>query len=1680
MMKHPVKRMLSLTLVLAMVVGLFAMTASAETNLAPTAPTGLLMELSDTPLGIESATPGLSWVVNDPDSNEVQTAYQILVATSEEKLTEELADMWDSGKVDSNQSSHVPYGGESLAAGGMYYWTVRTWDKDGAVSPFAEAQFFTTALKDTWEASAVWSGDDGIPNEVSVFEGAGLTDYVLEMDFTITDVALGVAFRKESNSTVEETMYMWQLRAESGSTPAILRPHVAKAANAFNTLGDVKLDQFGLSIKTGEQHHLKISAIGSEIKTYIDGVLVSTMVNDLYDEGTFGLRCGKSESGLVDNLKISKPDGTVVYFYTFEDGVNPFSGGSFENNALRVGKGNKIYHIVNSAVGAMTDYTLESDFTIDDVALGFSVRKLKDKITEENHCYMFQVRAASGDTPAQLQIREIRSSTNETYMKAPTVSLDTVGLAVNTGEKHHIKITCAGAEIKVWIDDVLCATVSDATEYGSGTFGIRCGGSESGTVDNLKVTAADGTVILDSSFDDGVNPFAAGGTVTGGALKVNKGEKLYYVDTGDGLPYKGNIVFLRKEFSLEKPVKKAIVSAIGLSRDTIKQYTFKLYVNGGCAGMGSPYPIRNSVLTNPYSTFDVTELVREGENAIGAICYAVADQRFQLQMTVLYEDGTTETLVTDETWMSLDGTNVYGDDGSIIGGNGSFTAMADNIDARKFPYGWNEPGFDETGWEPVAVKTTITGMMAAPIENMFEYSMPVQSIVDKGNGNYFLTLEKEIIGGLRLRLPNGVEGQTLTMLYGEEAKDNVVEWKMNTGNTYREYWTLKDGPQVIENFGMKGFRYIEIQNSPVEITADMVEGVAYRQDFDLTDASFESSNTILNDIFELVQYSMMATNQDIYTDSQTRERAPNNSGDVYINAKTSHAVSRDYTLAWYTTRYMNQLNYQISEYNIHAILTAWEMYKYLGDKSMLEADYARLVKRLRLDHLDEETGLFWFQTDTTFRDLVDWPNSERDGYHIYDCYYNTVVNSYQYKGLLTVADIAEVLGKTEDAETYRSMAADLKKAINDTFYNVNGDGLYIEGMKKDGTLVTGTATPATLYPLLHGLVDDPAAYEKAMAYVAGKGFTGSVFGAQFLLELLYQANLGDRAYELLTDTGLRSWYHMMYELGATITAEAWDPSRKPNMTFSHPWGSAAGNMMMEGLGGVTALTPGYETIRIKPQYGALEQFSLTTPTIKGPVSVAVDATDSRYLTQLTVTIPANTTAQVHVPAGNANSEVLFMDGEPVTAVRQGDYLVVEAVGSGTHSFRVPVYVKMTASAQSGVNYVGNTNQIELSVTDVDGAAVSLDKAEVTYTSNREDVAQVDETGLVTFVGAGSAAITATVRFTDLTVSGVTLPEVTLKSVVNLTAQTPLVSGLELRQDGLQLTLYAIYESGREEAVEPALVTFETSDPAVATVDASGKITELAAGDVTFTAKLPAFDEELAEELIDAAVETDEVLFADGFDTNASFPEATAADGTLTVGKSKIHYYKDGTNWSNYAVEATGKASSNAWSVNFYQVDAGNFYMWQLNEKEGNLKTHICRNGTFASLGTVPLGSEYHMGQYNDLRVEIYNGRITTYINGVRVHCIYNTELSAGSIGFRNGSTEISVFDEMTVTSLVLQAETDHTVVNVFDLNGDGIVNLLDMTRAQRHFGTKNPIADLDKSGEVDVADLVLILQNFTQ
>ncbi len=97
------------------------------------------------------------WLVNDPDSDEIQTSYRILVASSPEKLAAGSADVWDSGKVASRAQNHVPFGGRPLESGHRYFWAVRTWDKDGHEGPFSVPAVFDVGLLENKDwAGASW------------------------------------------------------------------------------------------------------------------------------------------------------------------------------------------------------------------------------------------------------------------------------------------------------------------------------------------------------------------------------------------------------------------------------------------------------------------------------------------------------------------------------------------------------------------------------------------------------------------------------------------------------------------------------------------------------------------------------------------------------------------------------------------------------------------------------------------------------------------------------------------------------------------------------------------------------------------------------------------------------------------------------------------------------------------------------------------------------------------------------------------------------------------------------------------------------------------------------------------------------------------------------------------------------------------------------------------------------------------------------------------------------------------------------------------------------------------------------------------------------------------------------------------------------------------------------------
>ncbi|MEJ2616393.1 MAG: hypothetical protein P8Z35_15670, partial [Ignavibacteriaceae bacterium] len=128
----------------------------------PNAPTNLIIEVARNDkyvIVVDDAHPTFGWVMNDPDKNEFQTAYQILVASSRGNLENENGDMWNSGKVQNNESTNVPYGknGMKLQSGKMYFWKVRIWDKDGNTSPYSSIGRFIKSLNlSDWTAKPIW------------------------------------------------------------------------------------------------------------------------------------------------------------------------------------------------------------------------------------------------------------------------------------------------------------------------------------------------------------------------------------------------------------------------------------------------------------------------------------------------------------------------------------------------------------------------------------------------------------------------------------------------------------------------------------------------------------------------------------------------------------------------------------------------------------------------------------------------------------------------------------------------------------------------------------------------------------------------------------------------------------------------------------------------------------------------------------------------------------------------------------------------------------------------------------------------------------------------------------------------------------------------------------------------------------------------------------------------------------------------------------------------------------------------------------------------------------------------------------------------------------------------------------------------------------------------------------
>lgn len=437
------------------------------------------------------------------------------------------------------------------------------------------------------------------------------------------------------------------------------------------------------------------------------------------------------------------------------------------------------------------------------------------------------------------------------------------------------------------------------------------------------------------------------------------------------------------------------------------------------------------------------------------------------------------------------------------------------------------------------------------------------------------------------------------------------------------------------------FRYCEIENGDAEIVGIKRDMVHYPWNDDAS--YFHSSDSILNAVWDLCKYSILATTYTgVYVDGD-RERIPYEA-DALVNQLCHYSVDSDLSMGRYSVDYVLDNGTWPTEWILQGPIIAWNDYLYTGDNSLLKKNYDRLKARTLVE-LTEDNGLISTrtgrQTPELLRrcgyygdkidDIVDWPRSgtigvgkdgpgEADGYELLE--YNTVVNAYHYRALVLMSLIADAVGNRADALEFSERAAKVKDTINSLLFDKK------RRCYRDGIGTDHCSLHASMYPMAFGLVPDKYKAD-VMDHIKSRGMACSVFGSQFLLDALYDGGLDDYALSLMVDKGKRGWWNMI-ETGSTITWEAWDKIYKPNLDWNHAWGAAPANIIPRKLMGIEPLEAGWSRMRIKPQPGNLEYASIKVPTIKGPVAVSFDESSGSFVVD--VEIPAGAVSEMYIPS----------------------------------------------------------------------------------------------------------------------------------------------------------------------------------------------------------------------------------------------------------------------------------------------------------------------------------------------------------------------------------------------------------------------------------------------------------------
>ncbi|MCL5280661.1 MAG: family 78 glycoside hydrolase catalytic domain, partial [Planctomycetes bacterium] len=504
--------------------------------------------------------------------------------------------------------------------------------------------------------------------------------------------------------------------------------------------------------------------------------------------------------------------------------------------------------------------------------------------------------------------------------------------------------------------------------------------------------------------------------------------------------------FLRKQFVLVKPIKRATVYASALGN-------YELYLNGRQVGAAYFTPGWTDYNTRVYyNTFDVTDHVKRGFNAIGGILadgwysghigwghirdHYGKNPRFAAQLQIEYTDGSAETIVTDKAWKAATGPILEGD-----------FLMGETYDARKEIADWSTADFQDDPWPLVdAVEGVSLKIESYPgvLVRRFREIQPTK-VTKPQEDAYVYDMGTNFAGFVRLTVRKAQPGQKIILRFAERLNPDGTIYTTNLrgARATDTYLCKGNGKETWQpRFTFHGFQYVEVTGYPGRPPLDAITGIELTSDTPVV-GSFQCSDDTANTLYRNICQTQRANFIDIPTDCPQRDERLGWMGDAQIYVRT--ATYNTDVAAFFTKWLVDVEDAQLpnggfsdvsprrvamgggtAAWGDAGVICPWTIYQVYGDTRVLAEHYDAMQK--------------WIEyCKGTCKGLLrpaegygDWLSIKADTPK------DVLATAYFARSTKLVAEIADVLRKSEDAQKYTELFQQIRQAFNDAYVSADG------------------------------------------------------------------------------------------------------------------------------------------------------------------------------------------------------------------------------------------------------------------------------------------------------------------------------------------------------------------------------------------------------------------------------------------------------------------------------------------------------------------------------------------------------------------------------------------------------------------------------------------------------------------